>query len=84
MSQLINQYSTLWIAAVFALLTALIIFRQKPKVSDLVALGVVLAGLGLAWSILHPTQSPLMDNSKIVQQMIGKGTPVLLEFQSPY
>ncbi len=84
MSQLLNQYSTLWITAAFALFTMLIIFRQKPKVSDYVAIGVVLTGLLVAWSILHPTQTPLMDNAKIVQHMIGKGTPVLLEFQSPY
>ena len=84
MSPLINQYSALWIAAAFLLLAILFIFRQKPKISDLVALGVVIAGLALAWIFLHPTQTPLMDSSKKVQEMIGQGTPVLLEFQSPY
>lgn len=84
MNQILNQYSSLWISAAIVLITVVIIFRQKPKVSDIVALGVVLAGLGLAWSILHPRQTPLMDNAKIVQEMIGAGRPVLLEFQSPY
>ena len=84
MNQLFNQYSALWIAAIVVLVAVLFIFRQKPKVSDLVALGVVVVGLVLAWTSLHPTQTSLMDNAKMVQEMIGQGTPVLLEFQSPY
>lgn len=84
MSQFVNQYSALWIAGAFVLLVALILFRQKPKISDFVALGVVIIGLVVAWLLLHPTQTPLMDNAKTVQSMIGQGKPVLLEFQSPY
>lgn len=66
------------------LLVILVLFRQKPKTSDYVALGVVLIGLAVAWVLLHPTQTPLMDDAKTVQSMIGQGQPVLLEFQSPY
>jgi len=84
MNQLVNQYSALWTAGAFLLLVALVLFRQKPKASDFIALGVVSIGLVLAWFILHPTQTPLMDDSKMVQEMIGQGKPVLLEFQSPY
>jgi len=84
MNQLVNQYSALWIAGAFLLLVALILFRQKPKPSDFIALGVVIVGLLAAWYLLHPTQTPLMDDAKMVQEMIGQGKPVLLEFQSPY
>jgi hypothetical protein len=84
MNQILNQYSALWIAGAFVLLVVLVIFRHKPKASDFVALGVVVIGLGVAWYLLHPTQTPLMDNAKSVQAMIGQGKPVLLEFQSPY
>ena len=84
MNQLVNQYSALWIAGAFLLLVALILFREKPKARDFVALGVVAIGLILAWVMLHPTQTPLMDDAKTVQSMIGQGKPVLLEFQSPY
>ncbi len=84
MNELINQYSALWIAGAFLLLTSLILFRDRPKARDFVAFGVVFAGLGIAWVLLHPTQTPLMENSKTVQEMIGQGRPVLLEFQSPY
>ena len=84
MNQLVNQYSALWIAGAFLLLVALILFQDKPKARDLVALGVMIAGLVLAWVLLHPRQTPLMDDARMVQEMIGQGKPVLLEFQSPY
>jgi len=84
MNQIINQYSALWMAGAFVLLVALIIFRHRPKASEFIALGVVILGLGVAWSLLHPRQTPLMDEAKAVQAMIGQGKPVLLEFQSPY
>jgi hypothetical protein len=84
MNQIFNQYSALWIAAAFILLAVLFVFRRKPKASDLVALGVVVAGLALAWMTLYPRQTPLMEDAKRVQDMIGQSVPVLLEFQSPY
>jgi len=84
MNQIINQYSALWMAGAFVLLVALIIFRHRPKASEFIALGVVILGLGVAWSLLHPRQTPLMDDAQSVQAMIGQGKPVLLEFQSPY
>lgn len=84
MGQLVNQYSALWIAAAFVLLVALILFRGRPGVRDFIALGVVIIGLVVAWVLLHPRQTPLMEDSRTVQSMIGQGVPVLLEFQSPY
>ena len=84
MNHLVNQYSSLWITGAFLLLVALILFRQKPKARDFIAMGVVIMGLVVAWILLHPTQTPLMDDAKMVQDMIGQGKPVLLEFQSPY
>ena len=84
MEQLVNQYSALWIAAAFVLLVTLILFRERPKARDFVALGVVIIGLAVAWMLLHPRQTPLMEDARSVQSMIGQGVPVLLEFQSPY
>ena len=84
MNQLVNQYSALWIAGAILVLVSLILFRQKPKSGDFVALGVVIAGLALAWFMLHPIQTPLMEDAAKVKEMIGAGKPVLLEFQSPY
>lgn len=84
MNQIVNQYSALWIAVTFVVFVSLLLFRHKPKISEYVALGVVIIGLVLAWIAIHPRQTPLMDDAKLVQEMIGQGTPVLLEFQSPY
>jgi hypothetical protein len=84
MNLLINQYSALWMAGAFVLLVILVFFHDKPKLSDFIALGAVIVGLGVAWVLLHPTQTPLMDDARTVQSMIGQGEPVLLEFQSPY
>jgi hypothetical protein len=84
MNQIVNQYSALWIAGAFVLLVILIIVRHEPTLSDYIALGVVVVGLVVAWVTLHPRQTPLMDDAKMVQEMIGAGKPVLLEFQSPY
>jgi len=84
MNQILNQYSAIWIAAILALAAAAFVFRHKPRWQDLLGLGVIFAGLIAAWFILHPVQTPLMDNAKQVQEQIGQGKPVLLEFQSPY
>jgi hypothetical protein len=84
MNQIVNQYSALWIAGALVLLVILVIFRHKPTLNDYIALGVVIAGLIVAWITIHPRQTPLMGDAKMVQEMIGEGKPVLLEFQSPY
>jgi len=81
---LLNQYSFLTIAVGLAVAAGFILLTNKPKWNDYLAFGVIIAGLISAWVILHPRQTPLMENSKTVQAMIGAGTPVLLEFQSPY
>lgn len=84
MDQIINQYSAIWIAAGLVLAVALFLFRHKPRLRDFFALGIVIAGLVVAWVFMRPTQTPLMEDAKAVQEMIGQGKPVLLEFQSPY
>ena len=84
MEQVFNQYSAVLIAAAVMLVAVVFVFSRKPRWQDMLALGVIAAGLVTAWFILHPVQTPLMDDAKQVQAMIGQGKPVLLEFQSPY
>ncbi len=84
MPPLINQYSFVAILAGFALVAGFVLLTGKPKWNDVLAYGVILAGLIAAWSVLHPRQTPLIEDAKMVQEMIGAGKPVLLEFQSPY
>jgi len=84
MNLLTNQYSFITMAVAFTLVAGLILLTNKPKWNDYLAFGVIILGLVAAWSILHPRQTPLMEDAKKVQSMIGQGKPVLLEFQSPY
>jgi hypothetical protein len=81
---ILNQYSFLWLAAALAIVAALIFLRKKPRWPEFLAMGIVVLGLGLAWSMLHPRQTVLSGPAAEVQESIGQGTPVLLEFQSPY
>lgn len=84
MVQILNQNSAVLIAAALMLVAVVFVFSRKPRWQDMLALGVIAAGLVTAWFILHPVQTPLMDDAKKVQAMIGQGKPILLEFQSPY
>jgi hypothetical protein len=79
-----NQYSFISVGVLFVLVAGMILLTNKPKTKDYLAFGVIAASLITAWAILHPRQTPLMDDARMVQAMIGSGTPVLLEFQSPY
>ena len=63
---------------------SLVLLTDKPKWNDYLAFSVIAGAYLGAWIILHPRQTPLIEDAKTVQAMIGSGTPVLLEFQSPY
>lgn len=84
MAQFINYYSFLLVTIGIMAVAALILLTNKPKTNDFISFGVISLIAIMAWVVLHPRQTPLMDDAKVVQQMIGAGTPVLLEFQSPY
>ena len=84
MEQLYNHYSFLWIALGLTIVAGLVFLTNKPRLRDFISFGVIVAGLLVAWLVLHPRQTPLMGDAKSVQAMIGAGKPVLLEFQSPY
>jgi hypothetical protein len=62
----------------------LVLLTSHPKWRDFLAFGVIVAGILTAFVLLHPRQTPLLGDAKAVQDMIGQGQPVLLEFQSPY
>ena len=79
-----NQYSAVWIAAFLMVIVGLFLFRRRPKWPQFLTFGVLLLGLVAGWFFIHPTQTSLVDSASNVQANIGKGTPVLLEFQSPY
>jgi hypothetical protein len=79
-----GPYSFILFEAALALIAGLILLTRKPKWNDYLAWSVILAGLTIAFVALHPRATPLMEDARAIQESIGKGTPVLLEFQSPY
>ena len=84
MGKLFNYYSLMWIAGILLIVLGILFFRQKPKLANVISFGVVIVGLAYAWTVIRPRQTMLMDNAQAVQDMIGQGQPILLEFQSPY
>ncbi|MEY2819591.1 MAG: hypothetical protein ACKOBL_15735 [Chloroflexota bacterium] len=84
MGEIFELYSFILIGAGFVFVAGAILLSNKPKWNDYLAFGVIVGGLIVAWTIMHPRQTLLMDDAKQVQAMIGTGKPVLLEFQSPY
>lgn len=84
MIQLFREYSFIVVALGLVIAAGFMLLTNKPKLNDYLAFGVIVAGLVTAWVTLHPRQTPLMDDAKAVRAMIGAGTPVLLEFQSPF
>lgn len=79
-----NQYSLLIVSVGLIVVAGLILLTNKPKWNDYLAFGVIVVGLLVTWNVLRPRETPLMDNARTVTALIGAGTPVLLEFQSPY
>lgn len=77
----INQNSFLITAAAATVILAAVLFRDGIRTSDLIALGALAAGLALAYFLLRPGPAATSESA---QAEIGRGTPVLLEFQSPY
>lgn len=84
MEELYNHYSFLWIAVGLTLVAGLVLLTNRPSLREFASFGVIVVGLLVAWFVLHPHQTPLISDAKAVQASIGAGTPVLLEFQSPY
>ena len=84
MSLLPVGYSFLFISIGFVIVVGIILLTNKPKWNDYTAFLVIVLGLIIAWGIIHPRPSVLRSGAQEVQNLIGAGTPVLLEFQSPY
>lgn len=82
--QIFNQYSAVWIAAFLVAVTGIILLRRRPGWPQFLGFGILVIGLVAAWVFLHPRQTSQALTAAQVQAKIGQGTPVLLEFQSPY
>ncbi len=83
MNEILNQYSFVLLAVLILALAAYTRLRRGFRRFDWLLL-IGLAGLIFAaWWVMHPTATRV-QNADTVRAKIGAGTPVLLEFQSPY
>jgi hypothetical protein len=80
---LVNHYSFVFAACLFIILLAIGVFRKGINLTKIVVLGLVFAGLIVIWFLIKPTQNVNVNQDQSLK-LIGNGTPVLLEFQSPY
>ncbi len=81
---LLRAYSFLWVSALLLVVVAFVLFRERRGYGEWIAFGALVLALFVAWLILHPRASQLGTDAAQVVAQIGKGTPVLLEFQSPF
>jgi len=79
----INRYSLLIGIVVLTVLLTSILCKNQAAARNYLVLGGLLLLIALGWWIFRPTASPLQEIDEVRTQ-IGGGTPVLLEFQSPY
>lgn len=79
-----REYSFVFAALAIFAIAAILLLSRKPRWQEFLSLGVIGAGLIAAWAVLHPVQTPLMEDAEKVRSLIGQGQPVLLEFQSPF
>lgn len=83
MNEILNQYSFLLLGVLILALAVYALFRRGFRRFDWLLL-IALAGLIFsAWWVMHPPATQVQD-ADAVRAKIGAGTPVLLEFQSPY
>ena len=80
---LFNYYSLVFAVGLFIILLAIGIFRKGTNRKNIIGLGLVFAGLIVIWFLIKPTQNVNVNQDQSLK-LIGNGTPVLLEFQSPY
>lgn len=81
--QYFNQHSFTIIAVASVAALAIWLLRGGFQARDLLAVAALALGLGLAYRMFSPGASSETDAETVMSQ-IGAGTPVLLEFQSPY
>lgn len=85
MVQIANQYSYIFAGFLLLLLAAgLLAWRRRGlRLREFGILLAVGAMLGLGWLASRPAEAAPLDAGQI-RARIGQGTPLLLEFQSPF
>jgi hypothetical protein len=81
--QLLNQYSFAIISALLLVTSAFLILRRGFSVQKILLVGLLAIVLLAGWSFLRPHPGTDASREQILSQ-VGRGTPVLIEMQSPY
>lgn len=79
----LNQYSFALLCLLIFAAAATLILRHGVTVRQILWMGLVAAVLLAAWYVLRPQPGTRASRTEILNQ-IGRGTPVLIEMQSPY
>ena len=79
----INQYSFVLMAVIVLLILGAFTLRSGLKLQYLIALSALSLGIILAYRYLNPGSGSSDESERILAE-IQSGSPVLLEFQSPY
>ncbi len=80
---LVNYYSFVFAICLFIILLSIGVLRKGINLTKIIVLGLVFAGLIVIWFLIKPIQNVNVNQDHSLN-LIGNGTPVLLEFQSPY
>jgi hypothetical protein len=81
--EFINQYSFTLAAGFLIILFAVFVFRQGVGQRQITSLVALIFGFLIAYWFFSPGESSTGGEAR-ADSAIGSGTPVLLEFQSPY
>ncbi|MHB0924297.1 MAG: LPXTG cell wall anchor domain-containing protein [Bellilinea sp.] len=82
MDRIFNQFSFIIGGLLLLIVAALLLARRKNRVRNGLLLGILVLLLATAWVVLHPSGQAVTADQ--IRQQIGAGSPVLLEFLSPY
>ena len=83
MAQIFNQYSFL-VSVVFLLVVlGAVLLSSRQKKRAWIVLAAVAVAVAISWVAIRPEASAVGSASEALA-MIGTGTPVLVEFQSPF
>ena len=81
--QILNHNSMLILALVILAAAAYLLLRRGVKRWNILILAGLLVGMVGVWLVIRPRATPAANPMELYNQ-IGKGIPVLVEFQSPY
>lgn len=79
----LNLYSALLLVLLILFIAGRYLLRRGASRGRSLAFGLLAVALIGGWLALRPVQTP-HDAAAELRTQLGTGTPVLIEFQSPY